>query len=137
MDNLPKKITIIGVGLIGGSIALGLKMHLASKITIVGLCNDPKRAKLAQEKGLIDQAIFDLKNIPKTTGLVIIATPISSNLSILPQLSKIVARNCLIVDVGSTKEMVIKSVESKFPNLHFIGTHPMAGNDLTGFENAD
>lgn len=133
----PDKITIVGVGLIGGSIALGLKMHLASKITIVGLCSDTKRAKLAQEKGLIDQAIFGLKNIPKTTALVILATPISSILEILPQLSKIVARNCLIVDVGSTKEMIVGLAESKLPVLPFIGTHPMAGSDSSGFENAD
>jgi len=76
MRNFPQKITIIGVGLIGGSIALGLKRRLGSKITVLGLCSDIKRAKLAQDRGIIDQALSRLIQIPKSTNLVILATPV-------------------------------------------------------------
>lgn len=134
---LPKQITIIGVGLIGGSIALGLRLHLASKISILGLCSDGKRARLAKERGIIDCAIPNIADIPKTADLIIIATPVFEIIKIIPQLAKIIPSNCLIIDVGSTKETILKMVESKFPNLSFIGTHPMAGSDLSGFENAD
>lgn len=137
MNNFPQQITIIGVGLIGGSIALGLKLQLASKITILGLCSDSKRARLIKERGIIDQTIFNVMDIPKTTDLVIIATPVSVILKILPHLAKMFSGKCLIIDVGSTKEIVMNLVESKFPKLSFIGTHPMAGSEMSGFENAD
>lgn len=137
MNTIPQQITIIGVGLIGGSIALGLKLHLTSKITILGLCSDSKRARLAKERGIIDQTIFNVTDIPKTTDLVIIATPVSVILKILPHLAKMVSSKCLIIDVGSTKEMIMNLVESKYPKLSFIGSHPMAGSEMSGFENAD
>lgn len=132
----PENITIIGVGLIGGSIALGLKLHLASKIKILGLCNDSKRAKQAKERGVIDKVILNLSDIPKNTDLVIIATPVSDIIKILPLLARSVSKKSLIMDVGSTKEQIMNLAES-FSNLVFVGTHPMAGTDLSGFENAD
>lgn len=137
MLRLPKRITVVGVGLIGGSIALGLKMHLASKISILGLCNDPERAKLAQKEGIIDQAIFNLAQIPRIDNLIILATPISTIIKILPALAKLRLKECLTIDVGSTKREIVNFAAVNFPSFPFVGTHPMAGKEYSGFKNAD
>jgi len=140
VNEFPKKIAIIGVGLIGGSIALGLKQHLGAKITILGSCNNIERTKKAKESGIIDEVI-DLHAQPqglRSVTLIIIATPVGETIKLLELISKIKIKNCLIVDVGSTKEFVINTANQFLgPNISFIGTHPMAGSELSGFENAD
>lgn len=137
MKKFPSKIAILGVGLIGGSIAMGLKKHFGDKISILGLCRDFRRTKIAIELGIIDMAIKSQPDIPTDVKLIIIATPIKTTIKMLRMLSKIPLKNCLIMDVGSTKENIIKEA-NKFPPLSkfFIGTHPMAGSELSGFENA-
>lgn len=140
MNEFPEKVAIIGVGLIGGSIAMGLKKHFGSKITILGSCSKIERTKKAKELGIIDEVI-DLHAQPlglRLVTLIILATPIDETIKILKLLSKIKFKNCLIIDVGSTKEYVINAASQIMgPNISFIGTHPMAGNDMSGFENAD
>ena len=138
MKIFPKKIAIIGVGLIGGSIALGLKKHFGSKINIFGLCRSAKRGKKAVESGIIDKAISDVKSIPSDIDLIIIATPISEILEILNRIARIPLKSYLVFDVGSTKKIITDAAAKILPkNALFIGTHPMAGSEMSGFENAD
>ncbi len=137
LNKLPSKIAIIGVGLIGGSIAMGLKKRLGNKISISGLCNDHKRAQSAQDRGMIDHIISADLNIPENTQLVIIGTHISTTIKILDKLMNIPLK-CPVIDVGSTKLLIQKHIQTTLKNkLNFIGTHPMAGSEINGFENAD
>lgn len=137
MKEISEKIAIIGVGLIGGSIALGLKQHYKSKITIYGACRDPKRAENAIKQGIIDRAIYDVKKIPTDMDLIILAVPVKTEVEILKALAKISFKNCLILDVGSTKKFILQQVQRILPGeISFIGTHPMAGKELSGFENS-
>ncbi len=136
MTNFPSKIAIIGVGLIGGSIALGLKKHFGSKITILGSCNSPRRAKLAVKLRIIDHYLARLESLPKDTGLVILASPISVNLNLLKTLQKISLSEATIIDVGSTKQS-ISELSIDLSITSFLGTHPMAGSEFTGFESAN
>lgn len=137
MTIIPKKIAIIGVGLIGGSIALGLKKRLGPKITILGTCFNPKRSLLAQKNKIIDQVWNSDDKIDTDCNLIIISTPI---LSVIPILKKILTNlpaGSLIIDVSSTKEDICNRVVEVLPkNIFFLGTHPIAGSQLTGFENA-
>lgn len=136
MNGFPRKIAIIGVGLIGGSIALGLKQRLGAKIKIFGSCSTHARSKAAKRNGVIDE-IFDIKNTQQNIGLFIIATPILKIPKILTELARI-KNNALIIDAASTKEFVAKSAAKLLPgHISFVGTHPMAGSEASGFENAD
>ncbi|MBI4990823.1 prephenate dehydrogenase/arogenate dehydrogenase family protein, partial [Candidatus Gottesmanbacteria bacterium] len=108
--------------------------------TIVGLCSRIERTQKAKELGIIDEVI-DLHAQPlglRLVTLIILATPVEETIKLLKFLSKIKFKNCLIIDVGSTKEFVINAAKQLLgPNISFIGTHPMAGSDSSGFENAD
>ncbi len=136
MKQFPDKIAILGVGLIGGSIALGLKRHFGAKITILGMCSSLKRAQTAQKEGIIDKAIAGCEDIPQNTKLIIISTPIKTILEKLHLLAKLHLRNCLIIDTGSTKEVISQSAKRESLSSSFIGTHPMAGSEMSGFENS-
>lgn len=132
-----RKIAVIGVGLIGGSIALGLKKQLGDKITIYGSCSSLKKSQQIKKEGIIDE-ILKNKKIPHDLELLIIATPILTSQNIIKNLPLPNSSNCLVIDVGSTKKSICKLVEQiSNSNLSFIGTHPMAGKEKSGFENAD
>lgn len=139
MNNVLKKVAILGVGLIGGSIALGLKRHFGSKITILGSCNSIERAKEAKRLGIIDE-IIDLHAQPlglRSVNLIVLAAPVGEIIKLLNMLSRINLGKCLIIDVGSTKEYIINAANQLLDtNISFIGTHPMAGSEMSGFENA-
>lgn len=137
MKQFPNRIAILGVGLIGGSIALGLKKHFGPKITIFGSCASIKRAQIAKEMGIIDIAIGAKSQLPKDIRLVIVATPIRTILKILKSHAVSIPKNTLLIDVGSTKKTIIEEAQNLLPRkLSFIGTHPMAGSEMSGFENA-
>lgn len=132
-----KTVAIVGVGLIGGSLALGIKQRMTGQISILGSCSDTKRAILAQEKGIIDEVIRNTKQLQKA-DLIILATPISETLRLLNDLSGIkLKKNILIIDVASVKRVIEERINIINPHFHFIGTHPMAGGERRGFENAD
>lgn len=133
---IPKKIAILGVGLIGGSIALGLKRQLGSKITVFGLCSSLKRAQLAKAMNIVDKPLSSPREIPKNIDLIILAAPISINLDLLKRVAKLSLPNALIIDVGSTKKSIC-DLSAKLPVKSFLGTHPMAGKENTGIENTD
>ena len=137
-EKLPNKIVIIGVGLIGGSIALGLRKRCGNKITIIGFCSDPERTKLAKSRGIVDKAVEDIGDIPVDARLIILATPVQATIHILTKLARTIKHPALIIDVGSTKKIICHHAPKILPAwLTFIGTHPMAGKETSGFETAE
>lgn len=136
MIKFPTKIVIIGMGLIGGSIAMGLKRDLGTKITILGLSSSHRKAKHAKRKGIIDLALSSIKDIPQDADLIILAAPIHVNLRHLKSLKKLIRPDSLLIDVGSTKEVITK-LAKKISLTQFIGTHPMAGGEVSGIRFAN
>jgi prephenate dehydrogenase len=133
------KITIIGVGLIGGSIGLAVKKrHLADVVCGVG--RRVSSLKMAKAKGAVDIATLDLETSIKGADLVIIATPIS----LIPQyalkivtLSHMMRKGLIITDVGSTKAFIVSKLEAILPKwIHFVGGHPFAGSEKNGVVNS-
>lgn len=138
MRKLPKKITVIGVGLIGGSICLGLKKRLGKKVIISGLSHTLAKSQKVKTIGIIDKVINHISNIPVDSDIIVIATPIKRIISTLKELAKLPISKSLIIDVGSTKNIICKEAVKSLPdNFHFIGTHPMAGGEIPGAENSD
>ena len=123
-----KKAAIIGTGLIGGSLALEIrKFGLAKKI--VGVSRHAKSLAWAKRIQAIDRGSLDL-NVAKDADLLIFATPVNAIVDLAPKLVKIVNKECIVTDVGSTKELVVKSLERLFPK--YIGSHPLAGSEKRG-----
>jgi len=123
---------IVGTGLIGGSIGMALKKnHICRKV--LGVSFHKKSIGLAKRKKAIDCGSQNLQII-KDADLVILATPVEQILKLAPQIAGIIKKDCIMIDVGSTKEGIVAKLEKIFPN--YIGTHPLAGSEKRGILNA-
>lgn len=130
------KITIIGVGLIGGSFGFALK-EKKPNFKIVGV--DKKEIiEKAIARGAIDEGTVNLKEGIKEADIVIIATPVKTILNILTQISPFLKKGCLVTDTGSTKGQIVERADKVLSkDIFFIGGHPMAGSEEYGIESAN
>lgn len=126
------KVAIVGTGLIGGSLALAIKKRGLAR-EIVGVSRHKKSLSLAKRRGAIDSGSQDLAII-KGADLVIISTPVDIILNLAPKIRAFLKRECIVTDVGSTKEQIVKKLEKIFPN--FVGSHPLAGSEKRSIANA-
>jgi prephenate dehydrogenase len=128
-----QKITIIGVGLLGGSIGLAIKRRqLAGEVA--GFVRRASSLKDCERAGAVDYATTDLLAAVSNADLVILCTPLAQMVPLAKQLLPALKRGALVTDVGSVKADVVRGLESVFANsgAHFIGSHPMAGAEKTG-----
>ncbi len=135
------KICIIGVGLIGGSFALGLKksLHKSQQVNIVGFGRNEANLQQAQALGVIDTYSLDIAQALSGVELVLIATPVNSFKNILELIKPHINDNVIICDVGSTKGSVIATAKEVFGTMpaKFIPAHPIAGKEQNGVTAAD
>jgi len=130
------KISIIGVGLIGGSLGLALK-EKNPNFKITGI-DKQEIIKKAIARGAIDEGTVNLEEGIKEADIVIIATPVKTILDLLPKINPFLKRGCLVTDTGSTKGQVVERAnEVLSKDVFFIGGHPMAGSEKYGIEEAD
>jgi prephenate dehydrogenase len=133
-----KRIAVIGLGLIGGSLALALKKASADKVEIVGYSRSSKTVSIAKKCGAIDRPAGNLASAVKGADLVIIATPVMVTRDVLSSISKHLPSKCVVTDTGSTKVKVMQWAEQYLPaDVSFIGGHPMAGKETFGIGEAD
>jgi prephenate dehydrogenase len=126
-------VTIIGVGLIGGSFAIALKeRQLANRI--IGVDNNPVHIDAAKKLGLIDD-VAPLEEAVKQSNLVVMAVPVDAMISLLPSVLNFVDRQ-VVMDMGSTKEKLLSIISSHSKKGRFVATHPMWGTEYSGPEAA-
>ena len=132
------KITIIGVGLIGGSLALALKERNLAKV-VFGYGRDQSRLEEAQKSNVIDAFSINIKEAIDEANIVVIATPVGTFKDILDQIEPLISSNVIITDVGSTKSDIVNIVNDvlKDNSSCFIPAHPIAGKERSGFEVSD
>jgi len=132
------KICIVGVGLIGGSLAKAI-IRSKQATHVIGFGRDALRLQAAKNNGVITDYTTDVKEALDGADMVIVATPVGSFESILKSIQRHVDASTIITDVGSTKSSVIKVVESVFGSLprQFVPAHPIAGKEKSGFEASD
>jgi prephenate dehydrogenase len=129
------KITIIGVGLIGGSLAKAIKENNLAKV-VFGFGRDLNRLEEAQKANVIDQFSTNLKDAINNSDIVIIATPVGSFQEILSEIKPFLTSKIVISDVGSTKTNIASIVSQTLGDYsnYFIPAHPIAGKEKSGFE---
>jgi prephenate dehydrogenase len=128
-----RKITIIGVGLLGGSIGLAVRrQRLAGEIA--GFVRRAASVKECEKAGALDYATTDLLAAISKADLVILCTPLAQMRSLTQQFLPALKRGAIVTDVGSVKAGVVRELESfvKKSGAHFIGSHPMAGGEKSG-----
>jgi len=124
------KATIIGLGLIGGSMALDLKKAgLVTELTGIELNKD--HAAKALELGLVNGIDTEGKTIA-TADLVIISIPVSVLSQLLPSILDSVKKDAVVIDTGSTKSLVCKAVSNHKNRGQFVAAHPIAGTENSG-----
>ena len=131
-----QRISIIGLGLMGGSWGLALKQHgFAGRR--VG-CDRAEVLDRARATGAVEEGSTDLSAAVRDADLVILATPVGVILDLLPQLKAAVQPRALVTDVGSTKRLICQRAREVFGEEPlFLGGHPLAGKERSGLENAD
>ena len=129
-----KKITIIGLGLIGGSIGLALK-RAGSTAQLIGSARSQKTLDIALERNLVERVEIDIVKSVEDADLVILATPLSSFKKIILKVSHNLKPGCIVTDTGSSKLKVIEELSNVIPmGVSFIPGHPIAGTELSGPE---
>lgn len=124
------KVTVVGLGLIGGSLAIDLRDEgFASQIT--GVDNNPQHVKEARHRGLCDE-ILPLKKALKTADLVILAIPVDAIVKMLPEVLNLVGASTTVTDMGSTKAAMAHAVSKHLKRKQYVATHPMAGTEYSG-----
>jgi prephenate dehydrogenase len=124
------KLTVVGLGLIGGSMAIDLrKSRFATEI--IGVDNRPEHAAEAVQLGFIDRAA-DFESGIKEADLILLALPVDQIVSLLPSVLDLISSSSTVVDVGSAKRQIVASVASHPLRGNFVPSHPMAGTENSG-----
>jgi prephenate dehydrogenase len=136
MDINFRQVSIVGLGLIGGSWGLALKKYgLAVRRTGFGRASTVARA-LAVDA--VDEGTDDLGRAVRDADLIILAAPVGAILDCIPRLKDVASSRALVTDVGSTKRMICERARESFVDGPlFLGGHPLAGKERAGVENAD
>ena len=128
------KICIIGCGLIGSSIARGIKKYNLSRKIVSSNRSDATNKKIIK-LNMVDEASSDTKKIVKECDLIIIATPLSSYKDVILKIRSSIKNGAILTDVGSVKKKAIPLVEKNIPkNVSWISSHPIAGTEESGPE---
>jgi len=132
-----EKITLVGVGLLGGSLGFAIKQRrLAS--CVAGYVRRSASVAECENAGVVDQAHTDLGRAVADAELIILCTPIAQMAPLTTKMLPVLKRGSIVTDVGSVKASVVNELEPLVASAgaHFIGSHPMAGAEKTGVASA-
>lgn len=128
------KVTLVGVGLIGGSLGLALKdLRLAKKV--IGVSRSGATAQKALQLGIVDE-VMSLEEAVKQSDLVYVAIPVDVTLPVIHTILDMIRPDQIVVDAGSTKQALCASVANHPNRARFVATHPMWGTEYSGPEAA-
>jgi len=126
------KLSIIGVGLIGGSLGLALKKTMGSDIHIKGFGRNIKNLEEAKKLGAIDEIAQSYEEIA-SVNIIYLSTPVLSMLPIVKELIPFLKPGTIITDAGSTKGLIFQEIKKILPeNVYYIAGHPMTGREKSG-----
>lgn len=129
-----KQVTVIGMGLLGGSITLSV-LRSFSGVKVIGHSHRAETRQKARALSVASKIVDDIKQSVYKSGLVILATPISTFEQTFIDISEALSRGCIVTDVGSTKMLPHKWAQKRLPkNVHYVGSHPIAGSEQRGIE---
>lgn len=132
MARLFRRMVVVGVGLIGGSLALDArKRGLVGEI--IGVGRGQANLRFAQRQGVIDRYVTTETDIPEDTDLLMMATPVQTTLSLTKTFLPVLRPGCIVSDVGSVKAEIVRGMERLLPStIPFVAGHPIAGGEQWG-----
>jgi prephenate dehydrogenase len=125
------KVCIVGIGLIGGSLAIDLKRRGFAS-SVIGVDNNKHHQNIALHSGLVDK-IDTLHNAVKRSDLIILSTPVNTNRILLPEILTLMnGTDKVVIDMGSTKAGIAEAVINHPNRGRYVASHPMAGTEFSG-----
>ena len=129
-------VGFIGLGLIGGSIARCLRER-HPEYHMIACGASMNTLEMALKDNTVDEIFPQVDSHLSACNLIFLCAPVEYNISYLPILKEIISENCLITDVGSTKAEIHEAVEHLGMTSQFIGGHPMAGSEKSGYQHSN
>jgi prephenate dehydrogenase len=128
-----KNISIIGVGLLGGSLGLAIRQRRLAD-SVIGYVRRAASVTECQKLGAVDHATRDLRKAVSQSELIILCTPIGQMPSLLKEMLPAIRKGAVVTDIGSVKSRVVDDLESSIAKAgaYFVGSHPMAGGEKMG-----
>ena len=129
-----RELAIVGVGLLGGSVAKGARLGGLAR-RIVGVGRNADRLRPAVDDGTLDLAVTDLDAGVREAEVIVLAAPVLAIEGLLERVWRAAPAGALVTDVGSTKRHIVRSAErlAAARPLAFVGSHPMAGSEQAGY----
>ena len=124
-------MTVVGMGLIGGSLALAAKQAGAVH-SVVGVGRSAASCEVALSRGVIDRVAKDLPSGARGADLLVLAVPVQEIVRLLPDVARAAEPGCLVTDVGSVKGQILVAGDAAFPDGRFVAGHPIAGKEQSG-----
>jgi prephenate dehydrogenase len=129
-------LTIVGVGLIGGSVGLAAKAKTATR-HVLGVGRNPETLAKAKTLGVIDEFTTDLADGVRSADIVVFCSPVDQIAKQARQAASCAKPGALFTDAGSTKANIVRELDRSLrPQVRFVGAHPLAGSEKQGAENA-
>jgi prephenate dehydrogenase len=128
-----KKVTLVGVGLLGGSLGLALRQRGLADL-VVGFVRRAASVRECERKGAVDRATRELGAAVKEADLIVLCTPIAQMGTLVAQMLPALKPGAILTDVGSVKASVVRDLEplAASAEAFFVGSHPMAGAEKMG-----
>lgn len=131
-----RKVAVIGLGLLGGSVCLAISRAI-SGVRTAGFAHRPSTRAKARRLNVADEVFDDIRLTVAGADLVILATPICTSEKIFGEIAGSLPAGCIVTDVGSTKLMPHRWAARYLPeNVHYVGSHPIAGSEQRGVESS-
>jgi prephenate dehydrogenase len=129
-----RRLAVVGVGLLGGSVAKAARARGIAR-EVVGIGRDLVRLRAAVDDGALDRATTDLADGLREADFVVLAAPVRAIEDLLERLWDVAADDVLVTDVGSSKTAIVRTAETlaRRRPLAFVGSHPMAGSEKSGY----
>ncbi len=128
------RVAIIGLGLMGGSLALALRGRCAA---IYGIDTDPAALELACRQDIVDRTSDDAASLLPLADVVILAAPVLTILDILERLPSLTSNPCIVLDLGSTKRRIVQAMARLPERFDPVGGHPICGKERLSLANAE
>ena len=131
-----KRITIVGVGFMGGSLGLAIKKNRLAR-EVIGLSHRQTALAQAVQMKAIDVPCLDVKKAIGNADLVVLAAPVESIIKLCSTINPYLRRHCIVTDIGSAKANIVDSAERVLSNPSlFVGSHPLTGSEKSGVGSA-
>ena len=130
------QVTVVGLGLMGGSLAAALRAGGACR-EVRGVARRPETIAEALARGFVDRGTLDLAEGVRGADIVVLATPVRTIVELIPRLGPLLPPGCLLMDVGSTKAAIVAAMERLPAHVQPLGGHPMCGKEVSGIGAAE